>query len=540
MKFFKNRKTEVSDTQKQKKLFSKNAFKHGGVAIAFTAIVLAVLVGVNLIFGFLAQRTNLNIDISLQGANTLSKENIDFIKALDKEVTVTVCSSEEDYTNGQLGYIAQQYFNAVDQTGEYFEQTINLLNLYEKYSDNVTVRFADPYDPSFAEIEKEYSGSALDMGDIIVECYQNIDGQYVNRSSIIAFDDIYYLYDDGYVQYGNPYTIKGNNIETVLTSAIYKVTSAETKQALIIETHCDPHVATEYGDMLKLNNFDIATYSSAAINEIGEEYDLVIIDAPIEDFLASEIEAIEEWLYNEGIRGKGLMYLASVSSPATPNLDAFLEDWGITYADGVLYETNTEYIAFGDNTSLFFEAAETNGEDNEYDKIVNANQGLVAGGNRPLYQAFEEEGLRETKPIALTATDSVVIAKLSDVGTDWKPDGSFEQQKHIGILLSEETEPIDNVYRTSYVMAFSGDDFVSSYWSSTYTLNRESMISAAKFISGAEDDGITFTMKKMEENTFADVVNEKAADTMKVIFKWGLPVLLIALGVTVFVRRARR
>ncbi len=540
MKIFKNLKTRVSDTVKKEKLFNKNALKHGGVAVAFTAIVLAVLVGVNLVFGFLAQRTNLNIDISLQGANTLSKENIDFIEGLEKEVTITVCSSEEDYTNGQLGYIAQQYFNAVDQTGEYFEQTINLLKLYDKYSDNITIRFVDPYDPSFAEIEKEYSGSILDLGDIIVECYQNVDGQYVNRSSIIAFDDIYYLKDDGYVQYGNPYTISGNNIETVLTSAIYKVTSAETKQALIIETHCDPHVATEYGDMLKLNNFDIATYSAGAINEIGEEYELVIIDAPTEDFLAFEIDAIEEWLYNGGIRGKGLMYMASVSSPATPNLDAFLESWGITYGDGVLYETNTEYIAFGDNTSLFFEAAETNGEENEYDKIVNANQGLVSGGNRPLYQAFEEEGLRETKPIALTATDSVVIAELSNVGTDWKPDGSFEQQKHIGILLSEETEPVDNIYRTSYVMAFSGEDFASSYWSSTYTLNRESMISAAKFISGAEDDGITFAMKQMESKTFADVVDEKAANTMKAIFKWGLPVLLIALGVTVFVRRARR
>ena len=527
MKFFKN-------------LFNKNALKHGGFAIALTALVVAIAVGVNLVFGFLGERVNLSVDISLAKDNTLSEENVEFIKGLEKEVTVTVCCTKDDYTNGQLAYIAENYFNAADSTGQYFEQTVNLLSLYEKYSDKITVNFVDPYDPSFAEIDKEFSSYNLDVGDIIVECYQNIDGNYVNRSTVISFDDIYYLYDDGSVSYGYPYTVKGNNLETQLTSAIYKVTSAETRQILILETHCDPHVATEYAEMLKLNNFDTEVYKSATFNEISEEIDLLLINNPTEDFLASEIDAIEEWLYNGGIRGKGVMYLASATSPKTPNLDAFLESWGIVYGDGVLYETNSEYIALGDNTSIFFEAPETNGQDNNFDKIVNSSQGLVSGGNRPLYQAFEEDNLRETNVIAQTATDSVVVAALSNIGTDWKPDATMEQQKHIGILLSEETEPVDNIYRTSYVMAFSSEDFASAYWSSTYTLNRDSMISAAKYVSGAEDEGITFNMKQMEEVTFANVVTQKAINFMKIAFKWGLPIVLIAVGVIVFVRRARR
>ncbi len=523
-----------------KNILPKNSLKHGGIAVAVTALVVAVAVGVNLIFGFLAQRVNLDLDISLQQANTLSEENIEFIKGLDKEVTITVCCTEDDYTNGQLAHIAETYFNASDSTGQYFEQTINLIKLYEKYSSKITVKFEDPYDPSFAEIEKEFSGSALDVGDIIVECYQNVDGTNVNRSAIISFDDIYYLYDDGYVSYGYPYTIKGNFIETQLTSAIYKVTSAETKQALILETHCDPHYAVEYGDMLKLNNFDVETYSSVTFNEIDPEYDLLIIAGPTEDFLASEIEAIDEWLYNGGLRSKGVIYLASVSSPKTPVLDAFLESWGIAYGEGVLYETNSEYIAFSDNTSIFFESAETNGQNNDYDKIINKNQGIVAGGSRPLYQAFESEDLRETAIIAQTATDSVVVAELSNATGDWKPDDSYEQQKHIGILLSTESDYVDNVEYSSYVLAFSSDDFVAAYWSTNYTLNRDSMIAAAKYVSGAEDEGITFTMKKMEEATFANVVTEKAINTMTVLFQWLLPISLIVVGVVVFIRRARR
>ena len=110
----------------------------------------------------------------------------------------------------------------------------------------------------------------------------------------------------------------------------------------------------------------------------------------------------------------------------------------------------------------------------------------------------------------------------------------------IGILLAEDTEPVDNVYRTSYVMAFSTSDFVSRYWVSEYAINREPMISAAKFISGAEDDGITFTMKKMNDRTFSQTVSYEAYQVMSVIFQWIVPIITLAIGIVVFIRRARR
>ena len=546
MNVFKNKSAgnAAKDTaSKQKKLMNFNALKHGGLSIAFTAIVLAVAIGVNMLFGFLSQRFNLDIDISLQKANTLSQENIDFLKGLEKKVEIIVCCAEEDYSgSGLMADAAYNYFSAVDETGEYFDQTLTLLGLYEKYSENITVTFADPYDPSFAEIEKEYSASLPDIGDIIVECYQTVDGKLMTRSAIIGFDDIYYLTEDSASAYygSTSYLISGNNLETELTSAIYKVTSAETKQALIIGTHCNPTVAYEYGDFLKLNNFDVATQSGSSIGEISDKYDLVLIDSPKEDFLPEELEALDEWLYNGGQRGKGLMYLASISSPSTPNLNSFLEEWGITYGDGILYETDSAFSMPNDHNTIYFEYSETNGNGNEFDKIINENQGLIAGGARPLYQSFEENGNRKTSPIVLTASDSVVIQEVSTVGTNWEPDGTFEQEKHIGILLAEDTEPVDNVYRSSYVMAFSAADFVSSYWISEYALNREPMVSAAKFISGAEDDGKTFTMKKMNNRTFTQTVSFEAYQVMGVLFQWILPIITLAIGIVVFIRRARR
>ena len=143
MNVFKNKSAgnAAKDTaSKQKKLMNFNALKHGGLSIAFTAIVLAVAIGVNMLFGFLSQRFNLDIDISLQKANTLSQENIDFLKGLEKKVEIIVCCAEEDYSgSGLMADVAYNYFSAVDETGEYFDQTLTLLGLYEKYSEKPKV-----------------------------------------------------------------------------------------------------------------------------------------------------------------------------------------------------------------------------------------------------------------------------------------------------------------------------------------------------------------------------------------------------------------
>ncbi len=543
---------------------NKGSWKHGGYAIAITAIVIAVAVGINIFFEILSQRVNLDLDISLQGTNTLTEENIDFIESIEAEVTITVCNPEEDFTDGNMAemayyypsaYMSSQYKSFEDKTGEYFTQTLNLLKLYSVYSDKIELKFADPSDPSFADIVSEYKASAPKYGDILVEGWQVVDEVVLERHEVIKFEDIYYLTDDGGVEYGYPYLVSGNNLESKLTSAIYKTVSLETQEALIIGPHCDTDVSLSYGQLLELNNFDVKTTSGESVTEISKEVDLVIIGSPKSDFTAPELDIIDEWLYNGGMRGKGLIFLPSIDSPATPNLDAFLEEWGVGYDRQVFYETDGSNFVAGDHYMFWFEANENNGVENEYDEIFNANQYMIAGGNMPLYATFETEGKRKTHALALSgAGDTVVATDIANVGTDWAPDGSEEMTQSIGVLITEDadyyddpkTEKADNIYCTSYVVAFSGYDFISENWTSYYTYNLDPVVSTAKFIAGAIDDGFTFSTKTItsaEIEGLVDsmgVIDQSEADMIEYIFQWTLPLLLVAFGIFVFIRRARR
>ncbi len=546
MKLFAKKQTE-EQSLKPKKLRNKGAWKHGGYALAITAVIIAVAVAVNVLFAILAERVNLDIDLSLSGENTLSEENVKYIKELDQKVNITVCFTKEDFSTG-TEYIAQNYHNASDSTGtndgvfSYYEQSLNLLELYSVYSDNITLSFVDPYDPSFSDITKKYSN--IQMGDIIVECVKTIGGEESTRSEILSFDDIYYLTEDdtysAYMGYSS-YVVSGNNLETALTSAIYKVTSDETQKVLVLEHHCKEGNLTDYIKYLEQNNFDVEIFTDNLLNGIDEDVDMVIIAEPTEDFAATELDIIDEWLYNGALRGKGLMYFASPSSPDMPNLLSYLEEWGVAFDEGILYETEANYQVFGEaTTNIFIPATIENDDVTEKFSDVMGGAEVISGGNVPILQIYEESGIRLTTPIAVTPADTVLVAPLN-ASADWTPDGSYEQDQHIGILMATEADYVDNVLCTSYVAVFSSRDFVDPYWFSTgYDVNADAILNTAKVVSGASEDGISFSMRRMTDETFSDVVTADAISVMRIIFQWALPILLILSGIVVFVRRSRR
>ena len=521
-----------------KKKINTNSLKHGGYAIAVTAIVVALAVGVNILFAALAARVNLDIDISLKGTNTLSEENVEFIKNLDTDVTLKVCADKDEYLD-LLYEVASNYYGVnQDSTAlTYYQQALNFLELYAVYSEKVKLEFVDPYDPSFTAVTQEY-GDTLMPADIIVESNQTVDGKEVKRSQIINFDDIFYLKQEGSSYYSYS-VLSGSNFESALTSAIYKVISAETKQALIVNAHCTPDEAAAYKSQLELNNFEFIEDDAKIISEISSDIDLVIICAPKEDFMVEELDAIDEWLYNGGQRGKGLIYLASITSPALPNLEAYLEEWGIGFSDAVLFETDDNGHAAGDPTSIIFTPSPDETDNDTVTDLREKAEVMVSGGNVPMYQVFEAESLRTTYNLVSTYGDTVVKAPVGS-SNEWTPDASYEKARHAGIILTEEASYVDNILRKSYVAAFSSADFVDEYWIAYYTNKADLTLGVAKTAAGAEDDGISFDMKTTESASFAEAITEGSSKTISIIFQWIIPLLLIAFGIYVYVRRARR
>ena len=113
-----------------KKLKNQALFKRGGYAVAITAAVLAGIIVLNVLLSVLAKRLPLEFDMTLDKVNSISQENIDYIKSVEKEVEISICAKEDEYLTYMSNY-APQLYSITDDYSEYYKQTVTLINKYD-------------------------------------------------------------------------------------------------------------------------------------------------------------------------------------------------------------------------------------------------------------------------------------------------------------------------------------------------------------------------------------------------------------------------
>ena len=78
-----------------KNALHKDSFKHGSLSVVFTAVFIAVIIVVNILVSALTTRfPSLNIDLPLEGLNTLSEDSLDVAKGIELSLIHIL-----DYTN---------------------------------------------------------------------------------------------------------------------------------------------------------------------------------------------------------------------------------------------------------------------------------------------------------------------------------------------------------------------------------------------------------------------------------------------------------
>lgn len=521
-------KVKIKKAPKKPKLIKNQALlKRGGYAMGITAAVLAGLIVFNVLVTVLAQRVNLEFDMSLTAQNSMSEENIDFVKNLDKEVTVTVCAKAEDYVGDYMNYYAQQY-GVTETYTDYYKQTITLLDKYRDYNKKIKIDYVDTQSTEFTQITTKYSNQTINYGDIIVTCNDGGNERY----KIIGYKDIYVLSeDDTYAAYGvTTSTVSANNIETALTSAISYVTSSKTKKVAFITGHSKADYSESYRNLLKTNNYEIELISDTLITNISDEFDALFIVAPTTDFIDTELDAIAKFLDNDGKYEKGLVYFADAGAPYLPNLYEYLEEWGIGVGEGILFETNANNHMPDEPTTLgSYPVSE--------DKINNGISACITGYNVPLEALFKEEGTY--KVTSLIETPESVVAAPVGTANNWNGADNYTKAAYSTVMQSERmTYDKDNVEINNYVFVFSSTEFIySDYAEMAQISNKNIALAAAERAVGAEDTGISFVSKTIENESFSDSVTQSSSSLITIIFMIALPVGLLATSIYVYIRR---
>lgn len=514
--------------KKAKLLKNQFALKRGSYSLAITAAVLAGLIVINVLVSALADRFNLEYDMSTQKTNTMSKENIEFIKDIDKEIEITFCADKESYASGGMAYYSQQYGITADAS-DYYAQTLKLVEKYTGYNKNIELKFVDVQSSEFSAISTKYTTDNIGYGDIIVSFTEGDN----EKHRVVGFKDIYSIseQDDYGYGYATSATVSGNNIETALTSAIAYVTSSKSKKLAVITGHTKNDYSKEFVEILEKNNYEIETIKDTLVTEISSDFDAVMIASPTTDFIDTEINALSKFLDNDGKLNKGLMFFADVESPNLPNLYDFLSQWGIEVEEGVLFETNKSNHMIDDPMSLGSYATETE------DDITKGMNLCLTGYNVPMKPAFESEG--GMKVSILVATPESVVAAPIGTTKDWAGADKYDKSSYPTVMQAvKETYNDDNELISSYVVAFSSSEFLySPYNSQSAVSNRDITLAVSERLVRADKLGISFTAKTISTESFSEQVTENASKIVTWIFMIIIPILIVAAGIYIFIKR---
>ena len=486
----------------------KKRLKYGSLSMAFTVIVVAVLIVCNILVEVIAAKIpQTSIDTTDKQYFELSQESKDYLKTLeDYEIEIT-------FIGDKYELLSATHYNKI----------INLAENYVHYTPHLKVNFVDTdKDPTFST---KYDVVDLAKGDVIVSCgnrfRQLIESDFIYTKK--DEDDGSTIYDDGSDETQvSDYSLTA---EYALSTAIMVVTASDNPQAVYITGHGE-QMPEKLTSLLENNGYGVEEHTNL-LNDIKEDAKLAIIAAPSKDYTEEELKKLDAFLYNEGKYGKNIMYIADYTQPKLPNIEAFLADWGFIVEEGVVYESD-DSLALAGNPQLtplrFIDTSIT---------LNAALKEVTAYGyyGRPTKIADVLDVSMENS-IILQHTESSKVGTANDEGFKKGEGDSFPYACLSRTTISKYSENID-ILQSSVLYVNSLGYFHNDLFSASYA-NADIAIAAIDSTLG-RDNELLLPSKSLTSAALG--ITYDAANVVGVIVAVVIPVLLLIVCLVICIRR---
>ncbi len=316
--------------------------RYGGMSLFLTALIIAVIIIVNVIFSALAQKFAWYGDLTPPLLFTLSEECIDLIE-----------NGDEEYANSTK--------SPIEMVDEVRAQNAGT----DKANEKIKIIFCDEVDKVKAnsaqnyvyetahQLQAEFPDYIEILNYNIVRNPTSVDAyratsrtQITTTSVIIAFGTEYrirtvnsfYVFNDD--SSDEPWAYNG---EKAFCASILAVTRAESPVACLTTNHGEAFTDEEFLNTLVDAGYLIETLDMAS-QEIPERCRLLVVFNPDTDFLTpdgvsdiDEIDKLDRFL--DGTNS--MMVFMDPATPRLENFESYLEEWGISFDR---YEGNTRLI----------------------------------------------------------------------------------------------------------------------------------------------------------------------------------------------------
>lgn len=488
--------------KKIKTLFKTAGTKHGAYSVGLTAVVAAIVVVLNLIVGQLPEKYR-NIDVSSTKIYEITDTSRNMLKKLDKDITMKVLAVEKDTD----------------------ERIRTFISKYSGLSKHISVEWIDPVlHPSALE---EYETTA---NTIVISCEET------GKSTVVAFSDI--LVADMYSYY---YTGTASESEFdgegQLTSAVNYVAKDTQQQVYRTSGHGEAALSDTISDLMNKNNYNVTELNLLMAEEIPEDCELLLINAPTKDLTEEEKETVENYL-SQG--GDVMLLLGDKNSIELTNLSALMKDYGMESVDGYIadpqrcYQGNYYYLF----PELALSGGMTEGISSEMVLVTNTHGFTLTDAVRDTitttafmkssenaYAITEENQTEGSYVLGAVATENVSVEKET---SETETDDSEEKET--------ESKDAETESKESRFTVISAGSLIDAQITDTFTTLENTTVfmnAVTENFDGVENISIEPKSLAVEYNT----VQHVGLFSLFVIF--GIPILILAVGFVVWFRRRK-
>ena len=463
--------------------------KVGGYSFVLSLVVLAILIAVNVLASKLPTSWT-QFDISAAQLYSLTSDTKVVVTNLQQDVTI--------------------YW--ISQAGK--EDTViqKLLDRYAELSDHITVVKKDPdVYPTFAQ---QYTEETVTNNSLVVESG--------DKSRYIGYDNIYQVDTGSYYTTGS--VSQSFDGEGQITSAIDYVVSTDLPQVYLLSGHGEAEPSQTLSDELQRSNYEtVSDFSLLNVDAIPEDCDVLLINAPTSDISDEELTMLQDYITNGG---KVVVLSGPQEKADLPNLQTLLTNYGVTFTDGVVVDTNRDYYAFTAPYVLMPEIQSSDItdplKDGDYHVIVPIAQGLTVG---------ETTNGATVTSLLQTSTDSFSKAAGYAMTTYDKEEGDVDGPFTLAVSVEDSTAGGRLLWVASDYLL---DDMYNSYSSGA---NLDFLMNGLTWMIG-DTDAVSIRSKSLNYNSLT--ISSSSAAWLKICMIGIIPVGFLLLGVDEVLRRRKK
>lgn len=494
--------------------FNVRKLKYGGLATAFTAIFIVLIVLLNWGATVLVEKNPLRIDVTDDALYSFSDETVEYLAELEQDIKISVLSSEEEFVayGDETAQLYYQYYG-IDLIS-HMPAANEALKRYSQYSDCIEVEYVDILaDPTYSS---KYPNEKLAQGQVI------ISSEATGRYRILSASELFYINTNDYTVY--------LNAEKVVTSAIMGTALEDPVKVLYTTGH------NEYSAAGLMNLLEQNTYETKEINlmqeDIDKDTDLIVIMGPAVDFAEEELEKIDKFLDNGGNFNKHVVYFAANDRAPTPVLDSFCTEWGIEVSTATVFETNSNKFY---NRNPYMNIPEF-ADETFSAKYASLSTVLLTPRCVPLRALFTETDNRSTE-VLLAFTDTAV-ARPQDAPDDWTYEDATEKGPFDAAVIGKRTTYSGTLEKTSTVTVFGSFQVADATLLSTSTCsNAEYLLDVFNEISQNE-----IKVNILIKDLGSEPLNMTSGDqlTIGIVFAGVIPVCVLLAGIVIWIIRRNK